>query len=461
MKTKLRQYEPLFVTFFRISDGLIGILLIWGIYFFFQKHFEHQLEASVVIFFVIFSIFSYSSIYQSWRMGSIYAEFGKIIQGCLAIYFTLFTLIYFLEISHLFPRRVILSWTLVWPVVLLIQRVGIRKLLRYYRKKGGNIKNAVIVGSGRLGARLTEWINENPWSGTHILGFFNDRSSEKIKGLSLLGSLNDLPDYVYNNNVDIIYIALQMEEKEKFKWIINELSNSTITIYMLPDIPYFDFIQTSNVMYVGNIPVFSLVDTPFHGINYILKKVEDIVLGTLFLLLVSPVMLVIAAAIKLTSPGPILFKQWRHGLNGKSTLIWKFRTMKECDDGYYFHQATRRDPRVTKLGAFLRKTSLDELPQFINVIQGKMSIVGPRPNPVAMNDRYRNKLKGYMLRHKLKPGITGLAQINGCRGETDTYEKIKKRLKFDLLYSNNWSLFLDIKIIFLTVIKMIKDENAY
>jgi putative colanic acid biosynthesis UDP-glucose lipid carrier transferase len=212
---------------------------------------------------------------------------------------------------------------------------------------------------------------------------------------------------------------------------------------------------------VGEIPVVAVCETPFTGINGLVKRGSDIILSLLILLLISPVMLAIALSIAYTSPGPIIFRQRRYGLNGEEILVSKFRSMTVCEDGETVRQAQKNDRRITKVGAFLRKTSLDELPQFFNVLQGRMSIVGPRPHAVAHNELYRSMIKGYMVRHKVKPGITGWAQVNGWRGETDTLEKMKKRIDYDLAYLQNWSLRLDLYIILKTVTTVIKDQHAY
>ena len=413
------------------------------------------MKFSIVLFIIILMSFSSVGLYQSWRMGSIYEEFNKLIQGCIIVYLLLFTIIYLLKLSLFFPRRVILSWAVAWPLVLFVQRATVRSFLRYCRKRGRNIKRAVIAGKTNIGQRLERWINENPWSGTKILGYFDDSYSKTVKSNPCLGSLDELPEYVRNNTVDVVYIALPMREDKKITQLINKLSNSTCSTYLIPDTS-FPLKSYADMRFLGNIPVFSIANSHICGINAVLKRAEDIIFGTLFLLLASPVMLIIALAIKLTSPGPVIFKQWRYGLHGKRIQVWKFRTMNVCEDGYKFTQATQNDPRLTKVGAFLRKTSLDELPQFINVLQGRMSIVGPRPHPVAMNERYRKEILGYMLRHKIKPGITGLAQVNGYRGETDRIEKIKKRTEFDLNYLQDWSLLEDLKIIILTPIAILR-----
>jgi len=209
------------------------------------------------------------------------------------------------------------------------------------------------------------------------------------------------------------------------------------------------------------MPVVAVCETPFTGINGIIKRATDLLLATLILILISPLLLIIAIGVKVTSPGPVIFKQRRYGLDGEEILVYKFRSMSVCEDGGQIQQAKKNDQRITPLGAFLRKSSLDELPQFINVLQGRMSIVGPRPHAVAHNEMYRKLINGYMVRHKVKPGITGWAQINGLRGETETLDKMKARIDFDLDYLRNWSPMLDLKIIVNTVGVVLKDQHAY
>ncbi|HBW9468909.1 TPA: undecaprenyl-phosphate glucose phosphotransferase, partial [Klebsiella pneumoniae] len=229
---------------------------------------------------------------------------------------------------------------------------------------------------------------------------------------------------------------------------------------LIPDILTFNILQ-SRTEEINGVPVVPLFDTPLNGINMVFKRVEDVFFSIIILFLISPVLAVIALLIKLTSPGPILFKQIRYGMDGKAIKVWKFRSMKVMENDDRVIQATKNDTRVTKVGGFLRKTSLDELPQFINVLFGSMSIVGPRPHAVAHNEQYRKLIQGYMLRHKVKPGITGLAQVNGWRGETDTLDKMEKRIEYDLEYIRTWNIVLDIKIIFLTVFKGFIGKTAY
>jgi putative colanic acid biosynthesis UDP-glucose lipid carrier transferase len=242
--------------------------------------------------------------------------------------------------------------------------------------------------------------------------------------------------------------------------LLDELKDTTASIYFLPDVFVTDLIQSRSGSVCG-MPVISVCESPFTGYDGIVKRASDLILSLLILILVSPLLIIIAAAIKIDSPGPIIFKQRRYGLDGEEIVVYKFRSMRVCEDGGSIRQAQEGDDRITRLGAFLRKTSLDELPQFVNVLQGRMSIVGPRPHAVAHNEIYRNLIKGYMIRHKVKPGITGWAQVNGYRGETKTLDKMQGRIDYDLDYLRNWSLRLDLRIIMKTVLLVFKDSAAY
>jgi putative colanic acid biosynthesis UDP-glucose lipid carrier transferase len=233
-----------------------------------------------------------------------------------------------------------------------------------------------------------------------------------------------------------------------------------VSIYFVPDVFAFDLVQPRCVD-IGGMPVLSICDTPYQGIDGFRKRLSDILLASLALVALTPLMLAAAAAVRLTSKGPVLFRQRRYGLNGEEILVYKFRTMSVCEDGGQILQAVKHDHRCTRVGAFLRRTSIDELPQLYNVLQGTMSVVGPRPHAVAHNEQYRKLVSGYMMRHKVRPGITGWAQVNGLRGETDTVEKMRQRVNLDLEYVKNWSLGLDAKIILKTASSLLKDANAY
>jgi putative colanic acid biosynthesis UDP-glucose lipid carrier transferase len=324
-------------------------------------------------------------------------------------------------------------------------------------------RSAVIAGVNESGRRLAERIRSPHQSKVVFRGFFDDRSLERlgedVEGL-VVDCLTALPEYVDRKRIDIVYVALPMAENSRVIGVVDALRNTTASVYFIMSMSQFEPIQ-SRVSDVGGIQLLSVVETPLDGVKGSLKRILDIVLSTLFLVLGAPVLLSIAAAVKLTSPGPVLFKQRRHGLRGAQIVVYKFRTMTVCEDGDSVQQATLHDIRITRLGAFLRRTSLDELPQFINVLQGRMSIVGPRPHAVAHNELYRGLIKGYMLRHKVRPGITGLAQVSGLRGNTEDLEDMRLRIEYDLEYLRRWSLALDLKIILRTSLVVLGDRNAY
>ena len=271
----------------------------------------------------------------------------------------------------------------------------------------------------------------------------------------------DLPaTYVKKHRIDVIYLSLPMASQQRILALLDALRDTTTSIYFVPDTFVTDLIQ-GRMDSVGGMPVVAVCETPFTGMNRLIKRGSDIVLALLILTLISPLLLVIALCVKLTSPGPVIFRQRRYGLDGSEIIVYKFRSMTVMDDGDVVRQAQKHDARLTPIGAFLRKTSLDELPQFFNVLQGRMSIVGPRPHAVAHNEMYRKLIKGYMLRHKVAPGITGWAQVSGYRGETDTLEKMKGRIDHDLEYLRNWSLRLDLFIVAKTVWVVVAGENAH
>ena len=362
-----------------------------------------------------------------------------------------------------FDPRIILAWVLAAPVALFAARALLPVVLLRLLAAEGVQRVAVIAGEGELGRKLAERIQATPFLGIRLAGFFDDRSPERIGSVEpgeILGSLDQVAAYVKAHHVDLIYVTLPMASQPRILKLLDELHDTTASIYFVPDIFLFDLIQ-ARMDTVGGIPVVAACETPFYGISGLIKRASDIVLASAILALILPVMLAIAIGVKLSSPGPVLFKQRRYGLDGKEIIVYKFRSMNVLEDGNVIKQATRNDRRVTRFGALLRQTSLDELPQFINVLQGRMSVVGPRPHAVAHNEMYRRLIKGYMIRHKVKPGITGLAQVNGLRGETDTLDKMQLRIEHDLDYLRNWSLQLDLQIVVKTVFVLLKKQDAF
>ena len=362
-----------------------------------------------------------------------------------------------------FSIDALITWLWVAPVSQIGAHLALRTVAPYLLKLQGSAQRAIIVGMNEQGLALASRIDETRYSRIDLYGFFDDRCRDRLSNtgnLSVLGNLASLSSFVKENRIQLIYLSLPMASQPRVLQVLDELKDTTASIYFVPDMFITDLIQGRSGSVCG-MPVISVCETPFNGASGLVKRLSDIILSLLILTLVSPILFIIAMAVKFTSPGAIIFKQRRYGLDGEEILVYKFRSMCVCEDSGEIRQAQKNDKRITPLGAFLRKTSLDELPQFINVLQGRMSIVGPRPHAVAHNELYRNLIKGYMIRHKVKPGITGWAQVNGYRGETDTLDKMQARIDYDLDYLRNWSLKLDLHIIFRTVQVVFKDQAAY
>jgi len=362
-----------------------------------------------------------------------------------------------------FPPDLVMAWVLITPVAMYVSHRVVRKLLPRLLLLDGGRRRAVIVGAGHLGTELRGRFVGDRALGVDVVGFFDDRALARTQLVDpgrLLGKLADLPDYVNQNGIDLVYITLPMASQPRVLSLLDALRDTTVSVYFAPDIFVSDLIQ-ARVDHIHGMPVVALTETPTLGLSGIGKRISDILIAGLILLLIWPLMLLLAIGVKLSSPGPVIFKQRRYGLDGQEILIYKFRSMSVCEDGDQVKQAGKCDTRVTRFGAFIRKTSLDELPQFINVLQGCMSVVGPRPHAVAHNEQYRKLIKGYMLRHKVKPGITGWAQVNGLRGETETLDKMRARIQYDIDYMRNWSLMFDLMIIGKTLAVVWRDQNAY
>jgi putative colanic acid biosysnthesis UDP-glucose lipid carrier transferase len=367
-------------------------------------------------------------------------------------------------LTQTFPRDVILTWLLITPLALLATDSLSVPLVR--RLAGGRsaAQRYVIIGANELGIELARRIKQSQGGGT-FLGFLDFRSASRLpdgldKPVAANCSAQDLAGFVRRHYITRVYLALPISTTPRIDELIKELRDTTASVYFAPNIFAFDLLQARSVD-ISGMPVLSICDSPFHGTSAIWKRTFDLGLALVVLLLGWPAFVILGLAIKLSSPGPVLFKQRRYGLNGEEILIYKFRSMTVCEDGPVVAQAVERDRRVTPLGGFLRRTSFDELPQIFNVLEGKMSFVGPRPHAVAHNEEYRKLISGYMVRHKVRPGITGWAQVNGLRGETRTVDKMQRRVQYDLEYLKNWSLGLDLKIILKTALIVLKDKNAY
>jgi putative colanic acid biosynthesis UDP-glucose lipid carrier transferase len=366
-----------------------------------------------------------------------------------------------------FDANALVAWLCIAPVFELSANLALRVVAPVLLKLQGPPQRALIVGMNDQGMALACKLQATPLSRVEFAGFVDSRETSRLRhqvegdpSFRLLGNLDQLTELVRSTRSQIIYLSLPMASQPRILQLLDELKDTTASIYFVPDMFVTDLIQGQPEAICG-MPVISVCETPFRGFNGFVKRLSDVVFSTLILILIAPLLICIAIAVKTTSPGPIIFQQRRYGLDGEEILVYKFRTMSVTEDGDTIEQAQKNDVRITPLGAFLRKTSLDELPQFVNVLQGCMSIVGPRPHAVAHNEMYRKLIKGYMVRHKVKPGITGWAQVNGFRGETETLDKMQGRIDYDLDYLRNWSLRLDIHIILRTVRLVARDSQAY
>jgi len=463
----VRRHDAKINAFSRLIDaGIIGSTLV-ALVSVLQLSWVPLYNWLLLIAIVLFSFLSESSHgYRAWREISIRAEVAAVGSNWLAVVLVLVLVDLIFHPSDLYNREMVFYWFVLTPIELVSWHSILRMTLRLFRDTGVRAQSVAIYGATELGASLEGRIQSMPWSGYNFVGYFDDRKTNGtrrfISDSSLIkGGSQELIQQAKAGEIDTIFITLPLAAEKRIKQLLNELADTTVSAYMMLDLFSFDLLSASWLDIQG-MPAISVFESPHTGLDNVAKRTLDLVAGSLILLLIAVPMLLIAAGIKLTSKGPALFRQKRYGIGGEPITVWKFRTMKVMESGEkVLVQACKHDSRITPFGAFLRRTSLDELPQFFNVIAGTMSIVGPRPHAVIHNEFYRTAIHGYMLRHKVKPGITGLAQINGYRGETDTLEKMEGRIKHDLEYIRSWSLWLDIKLIVRTACGGFINKNAY
>ncbi len=478
----LQKHADLFAMMFRLTD--LAVIILGGLAAYWLRfgdlHLDSQYQFAIAVAApMALLVFPAFGLYQPWRGVALWQEIRQtaaawtlLMAGCVVLAFLTKT-------GTLYSRIWFGSWVLIALLALIGGRVLLRTTLRCLRAQGHNIRRVVILGAGELGRKVAQTLKEQAWAGLHVIGFLDDDpelQGSRVDGLTVLGTLDDAGRLVDRTSVfesenddsgqreqlyaDQAWIALPLSAEACIRKAVSALNSSSVSVHFVPDIFGYELLNYS-MDEVAGVPVLNLSASPITGRDLLLKAIEDRVLAALFLLFASPLMLLIALLIKLDSRGLVVFRQTRHGLDGRQIQVWKFRTMTVCEDGSEFCQATRNDPRVTRLGRFLRRTSLDELPQLINVLQGSMSLVGPRPHPVALNQQYRDRIGRYMARHTIKPGITGWAQVNGFRGETDTIDKMEKRIEYDLWYIQNWSVWLDIKLIIKTIFVGFFGKKAY
>ncbi|RXZ36053.1 undecaprenyl-phosphate glucose phosphotransferase [Oxalobacteraceae bacterium CAVE-383] len=454
---------PLVSFFKRLLDPAIILGLLYIIIASQHEMFSGDyLVLMIIAFFVSSFVYEQIDLYRTLHVGKQLAYAGDILIGWAIVVAVLALIGQGTGLRYELSDRVIWTWFALAPLALLASRLTAYVLAFNYGKER-QVRSAVIVGSNHSGKDILRRVASRNNAAIDMCGFFDDRA-ENLQAPELdspyLGSIADVVPYVRAHKIKTIFICLPMTGNPGLSNLMEELRDTTASVYFVPDIYTFDLIQ-ARLDHVGGIPVIGICETPFTGLHSVVKRASDIVLATVIQIILLPVMAGIAIGVKMSSPGPVIFAQRRYGLNGEEIVVYKFRSMGVCDDGPVVEQAKRNDVRITPFGGFLRRTSLDELPQFFNVLQGRMSIVGPRPHAVAHNEMYRKLIKGYMLRHKVKPGITGWAQVNGLRGETETIDKMRARIEFDLEYLRNWSLALDLWIIFRTVKEVLKKDAAY
>lgn len=462
----LRPYSSRISILQRLLDGALIFSVYAAMLFFYGRAWQFPEALVVMSVALAFALIAeLRGLYSSWRINSLVNEVREVIFVWAMAVFLLLMLGFASQSTDLLSRFVVGAWFVLVPIAMISMRLFIRSFLHYLRRHGANVRSVAIVGNNAVGHKLLQHIVAMPWVGLSIHGVFDtnigDETSVRFGEVSYyLGKVDGLIQKVRSGEVDSVFVALPIRSERRIEELVNQFSDSTVSVYVVPDL-FISELMRSRWVDFGGMPLVSVYETPFYGLYGWVKRIEDILLAGVILLLISPLMVAIAFAVKATSSGTVFFKQRRYGLNGAVVEVWKFRSMTVCEDGPVISQAKKGDARITPLGAFLRRTSLDELPQFFNVLQGSMSVVGPRPHAVAHNEQYRKLIKGYMLRHKVKPGITGWAQVNGWRGETDTLDKMSKRVEYDLEYIQNWSLWLDLKIVFLTVFRGFGGKNAY
>jgi len=454
---------PIISFFQRVFDPLIIMGSLYLSSMAFQEPFSgYSLVLMILAFFISSAVYQHIDPYRTWRSGRMLAYARDTVFGwCVTI-----GVLYFLGsasgLKYYYDERVLLAWVVATPATLLVSHILVRRAAGG-PDRSGEVRSVVVVGANDVGVKFASVCEQQPNLFMQVHGFFDDRARVRHPaGLRhpVLGAVAELSAYVRAHNIKLIFISQPISAQPRIRRLIDELQDTTASVYFLPDVYVFDLMQ-ARFDNVGGMPVIAICETPFMGLNGMLKRVCDFVLASVILVLLAPLMLSIALAVKATSQGPVIFTQRRYGLYGEEIYVYKFRSMRVQEDGSEIVQARRDDGRVTPIGRFLRRTSLDELPQFVNVLQGRMSIVGPRPHAVAHNEQYRKLIKGYMLRHKVKPGITGWAQVNGLRGETSTLDKMEARIQYDLDYLRNWSVWLDLWIILKTIRVILTRENAF
>ncbi|MFQ6017015.1 MAG: undecaprenyl-phosphate glucose phosphotransferase [Kiloniellaceae bacterium] len=475
-ESRSRPFSPALVgDLLRLVDLAVILITGFAIYFFYvypdqtnHPDYPTRYAATLLIAGLLASVLFHGfGVYAGDYVFSRRLRIDRALSTWAATFGVLLAVAFALKISDFYSRVWAVSWFVTVAGLLALGRLMLSHWILRWAREGRFADRTVIVGTGNQARKLAAHLKEQDTIRTRLIGFAGDgerADPRATSGQDVLGGIDDLIRMIRSDKVDQVFIALPWNEADRLREVVRRLAVTPVVIRLAPDMAAFDYLGRGFIQVAG-LPVLHLFDRPISGWSHLSKSLEDRVLALLFLILLAPALVVIALAIKLDSRGPVLFKQHRQGFNNNLFEVWKFRTMHtDVADPRGEIQAKKNDPRITRIGHFLRRTSLDELPQLVNVLRGDMSIVGPRPHAVgtkAKGHLFEDVVDSYAGRHRVKPGITGWAQVNGWRGETDTMEKIQKRVECDLYYIDNWSVWLDLFIIAKTLLILFKDERAY
>ncbi|WP_233800116.1 undecaprenyl-phosphate glucose phosphotransferase [Paraburkholderia sp. HP33-1] len=461
----MRQFQDLLARVFDVALILAGATAAS------QARIEHLAQSGFYWALVMFSaafalaVFPAFGVYESWRGRSKLALAGQVSLAWLMVQSCALVLMYSLHRSDFVSRLWFSYWTAMSGSLLIANRVITHAVLARARGAGMNLHQVAIVGSGSQCDAIIRRIEAAPGAGFRATAVYNTRpdvSPVTSPRVPVFDTVDALAEYIRTNDVHELWLMLSLSEEPLICALIAEFRDDLVNIRFVPDVRSHALFEGCGVIELLGVPAINLVASPLSASSMLRKDIFDRLFAATALISLAPVMLAIAIAVKLSSRGPVLFRQERKGADGRVFTIYKFRSMRLHSEAKgTLSQATRNDKRVTKVGAFLRRTSLDELPQFFNVLRGDMSVVGPRPHALEHDDLYQKVVAGYINRYRIKPGITGWAQINGFRGETDRIEKMERRVEHDLYYLGHWSFALDMRIIGATIVAGLVHRNAY
>jgi putative colanic acid biosynthesis UDP-glucose lipid carrier transferase len=462
-RTRLRENAGLLEQVFRLADPVLVVLTGYLLFLlrFDDREFDRTYGMGLLAAFaVVLLVFPFFRIYRPFRGMSLWTEIQILFRAWVVSAALVAVVLVLTRTAFLYSRIWMAAWVVAGFIVLAAFRIALRIALRAIRRRGYNQRHIVVVGAGALGREVAGRLRAAPWTGLQVAAFFDDAPGLRgavLEGVPVEGALDDVATYVSRRNIDQVWFALPLRAELRAKEVLGQLRATTAEVRFVPDIFGFQLINHS-ITEVAGLPVINLTESPMAGANQVAKAIEDYVLAALIVTAISPLLVALAIGVKLSSPGPVFFRQRRLTWNGAAFDILKFRSMPvDAEAGTGPVWATAGEGRATPFGRFMRRWSLDELPQFFNVLAGDMSIVGPRPERPEFIERFRDQIPGYMQKHLVKAGITGWAQVNDLRGNSD----LGRRIEFDLYYIDNWSVWFDLRIILMTILQVARSRHAY